>query len=246
MNYRFQTLSSLILLSVLLSGCDGMSGSTGAVPLATLNQLTQSMVRNEDMVKAAELSNWITKDTRDYQLIDVRKRDAFEAGHIEGATLHEAGEIFTEAVISELPTDRKIVLYSDSGQRAAQLASLLRLQGYQAYSLDGGYTAWVASTGQQLAKKDEDCLDCKLAELVTESEGFSPPVTPVESASAAEVSDPLGLGLGLDVDEDSASSDDGAGSDPLGLGLGLDVDDESSQEAAPAAAPRGLIISEGC
>jgi hydroxyacylglutathione hydrolase len=74
-------------------------------------------------------------------LIDVRAESEWEAGHIPGARHIPLGHL-TEHV-SELPTDRPIVLQCQSGARSSIGASLLRARGFtQVANLVGGYAAW--------------------------------------------------------------------------------------------------------
>ena len=43
----------------------------------------------------------------------------------------------------ELPHDKKLILFSMHGSRSNTLAAALAAQDYDAYSLDGGYEAWL-------------------------------------------------------------------------------------------------------
>lgn len=81
------------------------------------------------------------KEMKNQQLIDVRERDAFNAGHIMGArnfsyfTLKEIGE--------SLRKDRPVFLYAQSRSTEARAANILRKQGYKdIYVLQGGYDQW--------------------------------------------------------------------------------------------------------
>ena len=76
-------------------------------------------------------------------LIDLRAKDAYDAGHIG-----EARHLPTEQLDAELETLKKwrekpVVLYCDSGVRSATAARKLLKAGFtRAVSLDGGVLAW--------------------------------------------------------------------------------------------------------
>jgi rhodanese-related sulfurtransferase len=74
------------------------------------------------------------------QLIDVREDYEWEAGRLEGAR-----HVELERVASEAPTidrERPVVFYCRVGARSGMAANAFRRAGYDAYSMDGGITAW--------------------------------------------------------------------------------------------------------
>jgi hydroxyacylglutathione hydrolase/adenylyltransferase/sulfurtransferase len=76
------------------------------------------------------------------QLVDVREPYEWEAGRIAGAR-----HIELERVASQAPTldrERPIVFYCRLGARSGMAANAFRRAGYEAYSIDGGLTAWAA------------------------------------------------------------------------------------------------------
>ena len=50
--------------------------------------------------------------------------------------------IVTEEALAELPTDRKVIVYSNGSENAAKASVMLRLSGVNAHVLVGGYNAW--------------------------------------------------------------------------------------------------------
>ncbi len=77
-------------------------------------------------------------------IIDVRTKEEFMAGHIEGALWIPRGRL--EFDIQKHTTDpkQKIMVYCRTGGRAALSALALESIGYEnVTSLDGGFTAWV-------------------------------------------------------------------------------------------------------
>ena len=76
-------------------------------------------------------------------VLDVREREAFEAGHIPGARLLPRGQL--ELRVNEELTDptRRILAYCEFGRVSTLAAATLRQMGFQgAVALDGGMKAW--------------------------------------------------------------------------------------------------------
>jgi rhodanese-related sulfurtransferase len=76
----------------------------------------------------------------DIQLIDVREAHEWEAGRIAGARHIEIERVASKA--PEIAQDRPVVFYCRLGARAGMVANGFRRAGYDAYSIDGGLTAW--------------------------------------------------------------------------------------------------------
>jgi phage shock protein E len=73
-------------------------------------------------------------------LVDVRTDGEFAAGHLETAKnipLHSLG-----GRLSELPKNRSIVLYCQSGARSARAASILKGAGFEKVYDLGGMSRW--------------------------------------------------------------------------------------------------------
>ena len=85
------------------------------------------------------------------QLIDVRDKADFKAGHITGSQNISIADITDNAV--KLEKDRPIVVICKLGQRAQSAAMLLKKQGYSnVMVLAGGLTAW-RNDGLPVVKK---------------------------------------------------------------------------------------------
>lgn len=76
---------------------------------------------------------------QDY-LLDVRGKGEFAAGHIPGAHHISGGRVLWNT--DELPTDRRIVSYCQSGRRNSVAASALRRAGFNVVELEGSYEKW--------------------------------------------------------------------------------------------------------
>ena len=80
------------------------------------------------------------QDAGDIQLIDVREPYEWEAGRIAGARHLELERVASQA--DTIDRDRPVVFYCRLGARSGMAANAFRRAGYDAYSLDGGITAW--------------------------------------------------------------------------------------------------------
>ena len=82
------------------------------------------------------------KDTmRKAQVIDVREKDTFDAGHILGARSMPYSMLKT--TIGSLRKDQPVYLYDQKKALSIRAANLLRKNGYtDIYILKGGYDGW--------------------------------------------------------------------------------------------------------
>ena len=77
----------------------------------------------------------------DALLVDVREADEFERGHVEGAINLPLSEL--RGRLDELPTDRDILLYCQSGKRSYDAVRALHQRGYRARTLVGGMESYL-------------------------------------------------------------------------------------------------------
>ncbi|MGC9503604.1 FAD-dependent oxidoreductase [Baaleninema sp.] len=75
-------------------------------------------------------------------LVDVRETGEFEAGHVEDATNVPLSELRQR--LEELPRDRPLWIYCQVGQRGYYATRALRLNGFDAYNIPGGYKTYEA------------------------------------------------------------------------------------------------------
>ena len=226
--------------ALMLAACDAPNATGNHINSEQWTALTRIIQQQQDRVSAKQLADWIIKDTRDFEIIDLREPGEFDRGHISDARHQRLDQLLSAEGQAALSRHKKQLLVSASGQRAAQVAALLRLNGFDAYSLQGGFQAWLAYTSNPQDDSARDAAAIARQQAVacyfagdyvaaaglavkpqTQSAGYTPPLAPAEpAASVEEVADPLGLGLGLGLDEE--------------------LEPEST------SAPAGLILGEGC
>jgi len=113
---------------------------TGAKPIA---QLLSEAAAKVAFVSLAELAARIGDNSRDMVILDLREKDAFEAGHVPGAVHLPRGQLELR-VNTELPDPTvKILTCCEFGKISTLAAATLRELGYlRATALEGGLAAW--------------------------------------------------------------------------------------------------------
>jgi NADPH-dependent 2,4-dienoyl-CoA reductase/sulfur reductase-like enzyme/rhodanese-related sulfurtransferase len=91
-------------------------------------------------------------------LIDVRRKDEFEADNIEGAINIPVDELRNR--LHEIPSNKTLYIYCEAGLRGYLAQRILRQNGYEAVAnLSGGYYLWNACTTEmRLLNKPEPIL----------------------------------------------------------------------------------------
>ena len=77
-----------------------------------------------------------------YFLIDARDSGQFAQGHLPGAINIEWREIVSK--LGEIPTDKPILVYCNTGTLSSRASFALRLLGYNALVLQEGRNGWLA------------------------------------------------------------------------------------------------------
>ncbi len=99
----------------------------------------------------ASLKEVMDAELDDYFIYSVRQAADFATGHIQGAVNNPFGAGMEQNFETQLPMDKKIIVYCYTGQTASQTTAILRLLGYDAYNLsggmgkDGGTSGWLGS-----------------------------------------------------------------------------------------------------
>lgn len=135
--YYFNKKYSLILIAavlLLLTACS--SGGPGKDAMDE-----EDMVRSYTMISQDQAKEMMEKEDG-HIIIDVRRQDEFETGHIPGAVCIPNESIGTEQP-EELPDlDQIILVYCRSGNRSKQAARKLFDMGYTNVYEFGGIIDW--------------------------------------------------------------------------------------------------------
>ena len=222
---------------------------TGAISAARRRAMAQLAAKGSDHITAQELADWLIKERGNFELIDIRENDDFDAGHIEGARHIPLATQFSDQSLASLPAARNIVVYSNGSDHAAQAGLLLRLTGREALALLGSYNFWQAYLNDPasagVAEMDAaeraryQAVACYFAGDHVADAGLLPagsaPAVEAATADRAGPADALGLGLGLGTEQvqsmelpNTAPAPESSTADALGLGLGLGGDDVKS------------------
>lgn len=104
--------------------------------------VAQSAARQDDRVSVEELAEWLIEGRQDFMLVDVRAPEDFQKGQIGDAENIPLPQLVSDETMDRLPTDRKVVLYSNGSENAAKASVMLRLAGFDAHLVTGGFNAW--------------------------------------------------------------------------------------------------------
>ena len=89
-----------------------------------------------------------------YRLIDIRDEASMSYGMIPGAEWLPTETI--EQNLDAADKEKKLVLYCTRGALSEECAEVLREKGYDAVSLEGGYTRWLLERMEAEQKKEEE------------------------------------------------------------------------------------------
>jgi rhodanese-related sulfurtransferase len=167
----------------------------------SFERVAQIVARQDDRVLADDLARWFIKGRKDFVLVDVRSAADYDKGHIEGAQNLVVTELVTPAKLAALPTDRKVIVYSQGSEVAAQAVVLLRLAGYDASLLLGGYNFWAQhvlnpdisptlSDGEYPRVAEQQAISCYFVGGDKMAQAALPPRKPVVPAFVPPVSQP--------------------------------------------------------
>src|ERR687889_35223 len=99
---------------------------------------TISVIQLEQMLKERE------NGERDFVLVDVREPNEYEINRIPGSVPIPKGDFLNGSALSELPSDKQIVLHCKSGVRSAEALAVVKGAGFSdAVHVGGGVVAWV-------------------------------------------------------------------------------------------------------
>ena len=102
-------------------------------------------------IKPDKLMEVVNAGSDEYTILSIRSAEDYAKGHIAGAMNIPFGNGMQES-FDQIPTDKPVVVYCYSGQTSSQTMAILRLLGYEAYSLVGGMgkeggSGWLGAGG---------------------------------------------------------------------------------------------------
>jgi glyoxylase-like metal-dependent hydrolase (beta-lactamase superfamily II)/rhodanese-related sulfurtransferase len=109
----------------------------------TVAQMLAEAAATVPFMSLGQLRTCLESGPEELTVLDVRERDAFEAGHVPGARLLPRGQL--ELRVNEELSDptRRIVVYCEFGRVSTLATATLRQMGFRdAVALDGGMKAW--------------------------------------------------------------------------------------------------------
>ena len=105
----------------------------------------------------------LIEDAGEKLVIDIRSEEDYKRETYPGA-IHIFHEDFMDE-LDRVPKDRPVYLICYTGQKSDDIAEELSGQGYEIYSIDGGFHSYLRYKLQKLMEREEDKLDrCKEAE----------------------------------------------------------------------------------
>ncbi|MCP9450879.1 MAG: FAD-dependent oxidoreductase [Nitrospira sp.] len=113
-------------------------------PVNVAGMVAQNVLAGDVMV--AQWREVASLDPRATLLLDVRRHDERAKGAIPGSFHIPLDELRSR--MAELPRDREIVVYCQTGQRSYIAARMLGQHGFQARNLTGSYRTWEAAQWQ--------------------------------------------------------------------------------------------------
>ena len=117
-------LIALLFFNISLAGCKTQESKPASITNVTADEVYKMLSPNKD-----------------YFILDVRSKEEFDSGHIEGAYLIPVSEL--ENRLQELPQDKPIIVYCGSGSRSTSAANILLEKGFkEIFNMTGGITEW--------------------------------------------------------------------------------------------------------
>ena len=130
-----------MLVTVLcLTGCSG-TVSTGTVTTTTVSEQTTGYKQ----ISQDEAREMMARDDG-HIVVDVRRQDEYDAGHIPGAILIPNEDINITRPKELTDLDQIILVYCRSGRRSKEASEKLAKMGYTKIYEFGGIITWTGET----------------------------------------------------------------------------------------------------
>ncbi len=135
----YSTVFAGILMLSMLSGCVSTT-----VPPEKAKYVDITIQQGKEMINRGEVF-----------ILDVRRQDEYDAGRIRGSTRIPVQDISGEELnksLSEIPRDKKILVYCRTGHRSTQASEILVNNGFkEVYNMKGGIVEWT-NAGYEVVK----------------------------------------------------------------------------------------------
>ncbi len=151
----------------------------------------QRILSQTDHVTPVELAGWLLEKKQDYVLIDIRDPWQFDDYHIPTAVNMPLAQLFEGAGLAKLPRGKKVVIYGLGAGHAAQAELLLRMKGFDAYSLKEGISAWWAYVMTPTSLRSEEQSPAGYLQAKQLRERFMGASTPGAGTEAAPAAAPV-------------------------------------------------------
>ena len=168
----YSLMSALLVSSVILSGCSKSADvpvnakapventAKEASPAGDLAKTIQpavetyftnigSTVKDSYKISEKDLNNELGKNPDNYALLDIRKADVYQSGHIKGAVNVPFGPSIADNLdkIRTFAKDKTLVVICNTGQTASQVDSIFNIAGIKTRSLNHGMGTGLDTVG---------------------------------------------------------------------------------------------------
>ena len=142
---------------------------TTAAPVSTVIETTSSVKAKAKRYFVNYVSGNISADSfldkvaagEKRVVVDIRDAADYAKGHVKGAVNIPYGVAVAEN-LENLPTDRPVYVYCYSGQTASQTSAILRMLGYESYTLSGGTNGWKSANLPMEKRSTQEFLNKKV------------------------------------------------------------------------------------
>lgn len=139
--YVVTVLLAAVLALTALCGCTAKTDTTVTEATTATQTQTQSESGTYKQISSDEAAE-LMKTEKDFIILDVRRQDEFDSGHIPGA-ICVPNETIGTADIPELPDKSQLILvYCRSGRRSKEASQKLADMGYTNITEFGGIIDW--------------------------------------------------------------------------------------------------------
>jgi rhodanese-related sulfurtransferase len=103
-------------------------------------------IRGMQNMNAQQFQDAIQQTTKSL-VIDVRETGEFKSGHIAGAINYPLSQL--NDTVMNIPADKQLFIYCQSGMRSRQAGRILSKKGYtNLVNLQGGFMSWKGKTAK--------------------------------------------------------------------------------------------------